>query len=228
MPRGTKVAKKSTSFRSLGFASYADYLKSDHWKAFRKRYMKSGRPRLCLACGHGRIQLHHLTYNRIGNERLEDLIPLCGDCHRKVHAFHDESGTPLHQYQAAITFLTGVPVKANPVVPKTPSPPKEAKKKKRKGPSDYEMAYREDRKKRDKEWAALARAKKATKNALQAGSSQGQKKKKKAKPKKKASNQNIQKHGTPCRSENLDRPLAAKTTGSIRERINRMRANEAA
>ena len=42
-------------------------------------------------CGTNRgVQLHHLTYERIGNEELDDLIALCSGCHQVVHAHHAE------------------------------------------------------------------------------------------------------------------------------------------
>jgi 5-methylcytosine-specific restriction endonuclease McrA len=33
------------------------------------------------------IQVHHLTYERLGHERLEDLISICLACHIKEHAY---------------------------------------------------------------------------------------------------------------------------------------------
>lgn len=36
-------------------------------------------------CGETQVQLHHLTYERIGDERLTDLRPLCIRCHALVH-----------------------------------------------------------------------------------------------------------------------------------------------
>jgi predicted HNH restriction endonuclease len=34
------------------------------------------------------MHLHHRTYKNLGNERLNDLVPLCPDCHDRVHALH--------------------------------------------------------------------------------------------------------------------------------------------
>lgn len=31
------------------------------------------------------LHLHHLTYERLGAERLDDLTPLCPNCHAMVH-----------------------------------------------------------------------------------------------------------------------------------------------
>lgn len=68
----------------LGFDSYADYLTSDHWQDVRRRYRASGRPMVCI-CGVPSQALHHQTYERIGCEELDDLVPLCNACHATVH-----------------------------------------------------------------------------------------------------------------------------------------------
>lgn len=69
----------------LGYASYGDYLRSDCWQATRRLYFASQMPRECL-CGDVDVQLHHVTYERLGNENLTDLLPLCRTCHQMVHA----------------------------------------------------------------------------------------------------------------------------------------------
>lgn len=68
----------------LGYGSYADYLESDHWKHIRSRYRASGRPWVCR-CGATPKALHHWTYERLGEEKLDDLEPVCDSCHRKIH-----------------------------------------------------------------------------------------------------------------------------------------------
>jgi len=55
----------------------------DHWVATR------GCEPTCTVCG-GRwmIQsgdLHHRTYDRLGNERYCDVVPLCRPCHLRLH-----------------------------------------------------------------------------------------------------------------------------------------------
>lgn len=75
---GPKLAK-------LGYASYADYLQAEHWQEVRRRYRASKRPQ---SCGCGRkilLHLHHLTYERLGAEEMEDLLLLCADCHAQEH-----------------------------------------------------------------------------------------------------------------------------------------------
>lgn len=72
---------------ALGFDSYDDYLASDHWAQVRAQYAKSSRPKRCHACRSPRYQLHHRTYKRLGEEELDDLVPLCRGCHKAVHAW---------------------------------------------------------------------------------------------------------------------------------------------
>jgi phage terminase large subunit GpA-like protein len=72
--------------QELGYPSYSAYLKSDHWKDFRKRYWRSSRSKVCWCCGSSdHLQIHHTTYRRLGKERLTDVIALCESCHREVH-----------------------------------------------------------------------------------------------------------------------------------------------
>lgn len=70
----------------LGFRDYADYLASPVWRAVKARYRASGMPHECM-CGERDVQLHHLTYDRVGgDERNEDLVPLCRRCHAMAHS----------------------------------------------------------------------------------------------------------------------------------------------
>ena len=58
------------------------YLQSDHWRSVKSRF--EGVP--CVCCGATeKIELHHVTYCRLGKERDEDLRPLCSECHEWVH-----------------------------------------------------------------------------------------------------------------------------------------------
>lgn len=66
---------------------YQDYIKSPEWERVRKRILKRARGK-CEKCRkRPPIQVHHLTYARLGNERDEDLLAVCGPCHQ---AFHPE------------------------------------------------------------------------------------------------------------------------------------------
>jgi hypothetical protein len=68
----------------LGYDRYRDYLASEHWRQLRRRYRESDLPQTCK-CGAPGRDLHHLTYERLGSEHLEDLALICGKCHRAEH-----------------------------------------------------------------------------------------------------------------------------------------------
>lgn len=74
------------TYAHLGFKSYDAYLRSKHWRAVRKRWIDAGRPQCCSVCGSEKYQLHHRTYERLGRERLDDLVALCGGHHKAAHA----------------------------------------------------------------------------------------------------------------------------------------------
>lgn len=72
---------------------YNWYLKSPKWAAKREAYFNAF-GKFCRACGKtvGPIQLHHMTYERLGRERMSDLVALCRDCHRDVESLYRRSG----------------------------------------------------------------------------------------------------------------------------------------
>lgn len=73
--------------RSLGYASYADYLRSDHWSDMKDRYKARWPDMKCLGCADRSAEMHHVSYDRLGDEGLRDLIPLCRTCHSDMHLF---------------------------------------------------------------------------------------------------------------------------------------------
>lgn len=92
----------------LGFASYSDYLSGDHWKKFKRDYKKSGLPRCCAVCSGGPIQLHHNTYERLGNELFSDMTPLCREHHEAVHDWLKNNRKPVGATGQAVAFLAKV------------------------------------------------------------------------------------------------------------------------
>lgn len=75
---------RRTRLWALGYRSYRDYLASSHWQSVKARYRASDLPQDCI-CGEDDVHLHHMTYERIGAEDLEDLTPLCRNCHALIH-----------------------------------------------------------------------------------------------------------------------------------------------
>lgn len=61
VPNGKTPLTFKDRLASLGFASYADYLASDHWIAFRRLYRQSEHPQRCAVCKTDLVQLHHIN-----------------------------------------------------------------------------------------------------------------------------------------------------------------------
>ncbi len=66
--------------------SYSAYLHSKHWKKMRSIALKNASYK-CQACStkDSILDVHHNSYDRLGNEDESDLIVLCRSCHAKVH-----------------------------------------------------------------------------------------------------------------------------------------------
>jgi len=65
--------------------SYREYLRSPQWQRKRKGALKRAGNRCQLCNSPARLQVHHRTYDRIGNEAPDDLIVLCSVCHKTFH-----------------------------------------------------------------------------------------------------------------------------------------------
>lgn len=77
--------RRSVALRQLGYRDYDEYLRSPEWAEVKRRYRASDLPQDCF-CGETEgLHLHHLTYERVGREQLDDLTPLCPRCHSMVH-----------------------------------------------------------------------------------------------------------------------------------------------
>lgn len=78
--------------QELGYNSYDDYLHSKHWYVLSKRYYASkhaprnaGGSVHCAFCECTEVELHHVTYARLGKERLADLRAVCRKHHAEIH-----------------------------------------------------------------------------------------------------------------------------------------------
>lgn len=63
---------------------YQDYLRSKEWDQ-RRREALERRSKCWICSSDENLQVHHLTYERLGHEYLEQLETLCDTCHRGVH-----------------------------------------------------------------------------------------------------------------------------------------------
>ncbi len=70
---------------------YRGYLKTEEWK-MKSSEAKQRASFTCELCGchedelkDAKLEVHHVSYVRLGYEKPEDLVVLCSDCHRKIH-----------------------------------------------------------------------------------------------------------------------------------------------
>lgn len=95
--------------------TYRAYLESEHWSRFRTRYFLDHDPVKCFVCdAHtGNLNLHHLTYRRLGRERQADVVALCFDCHRFAHylakMYPNMSRDELHKEAKRLVEAIGLP-----------------------------------------------------------------------------------------------------------------------
>ena len=70
---------------SYKYMPYDEYLLTDHWKELRKRIHAKYNNK-CAICGSSdNLEVHHITYERKGEELDEDLALLCKKCHMTQH-----------------------------------------------------------------------------------------------------------------------------------------------
>lgn len=74
---------------------YAAYMRSGEWWERRRRWAKeyrklTGTDPVCVVCERSwqerRDDMHHRTYDQLGDEAHADLIPMCRPCHNALHA----------------------------------------------------------------------------------------------------------------------------------------------
>lgn len=66
--------------------AYTAYLKTEEWRDKRDRVLERD-GYLCQACLRRKAtQVHHLTYDRVLDEPLFDLVAVCSLCHEHLHA----------------------------------------------------------------------------------------------------------------------------------------------
>lgn len=64
---------------------YSDYLKSSKWRKKRLEVLDRDEHKCRMCPNNSLLQIHHITYDRIFNEDLKDLITLCKKCHDDIH-----------------------------------------------------------------------------------------------------------------------------------------------
>jgi hypothetical protein len=83
MMEGQKFTQDESEER---YMPYKQYLKTNHWREFRAYVLKE-LGEVCTDCGATdvRFDVHHLTYENLWHEELEDVVVLCHSCHWDRH-----------------------------------------------------------------------------------------------------------------------------------------------
>lgn len=81
---------KPTAYRHNPGFDYATYLESPEWARLRRRAIVRAGGRCQLCNSRKSLNVHHRTYTRIGEERLDDLTVLCRSCHERFHGVGPE------------------------------------------------------------------------------------------------------------------------------------------
>lgn len=91
--RRSDYQAKEKSKNDAWFAKYNAYLQTDSWKERRRKVLFRDKY-LCQACLYQRAaHVHHLTYERVFNEPLFDLIAVCEPCHESIHNKYRDKDT---------------------------------------------------------------------------------------------------------------------------------------
>lgn len=76
-----------------GNPEYERYIHSADWRKTAEERMKIDH-HTCCVCGGRATDVHHLTYDHLGSEPMDDLVSLCRECHNQAEAFYDPAITP--------------------------------------------------------------------------------------------------------------------------------------
>ena len=85
--------------KQLMFISSAEklaYMKTEQWKQLKSIRLRIAQNK-CECCGStNKLHLHHVNYERLTQELIEDVAILCEECHNKVHSILGYDRTTLY------------------------------------------------------------------------------------------------------------------------------------
>jgi 5-methylcytosine-specific restriction endonuclease McrA len=89
---GGQPARRAAERKERMKPPYREYLKSSEWAVVRRLALEQA-DNACRMCGSTQqLDVHHRTYERLGSERLADVVVLCHKCHGDYHAKRQASG----------------------------------------------------------------------------------------------------------------------------------------
>lgn len=72
------------------------YMQTKQWSELKEHRLRIAQNK-CEHCGStNKLHLHHVTYERLTQEHIEDVVILCEECHNKVHFILGYNRTTLY------------------------------------------------------------------------------------------------------------------------------------
>jgi 5-methylcytosine-specific restriction endonuclease McrA len=95
-----KILKAHKTFkRKNRYKRYKARLADPSWRKLKSQNIRD-RGYVCESCSsEHRIELHHITYENLGSEKLEDMALLCRNCHQEAHDKYKSSGRKDERYE---------------------------------------------------------------------------------------------------------------------------------
>lgn len=96
----SRMAIEEDGTRSI----YSDYIQSESWKLKRRERIELDKFQ-CKLCGSAiNLQVHHISYEHLGHEPMDDLVTLCFGCHQWVHkwdlkVYKPDDGSPWYDIE---------------------------------------------------------------------------------------------------------------------------------
>ena len=94
--------RKAKGERVSSRQSYNNFINSPEWTEIKNRYWQNYTRRCEICYTARRIHLHHMVYGSFGQEKDEDLIPLCEPHHNEYHA---KNGTQRNMKERTMAFI---------------------------------------------------------------------------------------------------------------------------
>jgi len=82
-----KTEQEYLSNMYLSRGEKQDHLRSEYWRNLRIERLLITEGYICEACGKRtvKLDLHHITYEHLGCESVEDVRLICRSCHQHIH-----------------------------------------------------------------------------------------------------------------------------------------------
>ncbi len=88
--RAARLARQARTSQ-LRKMPFSEYRLTPEWRSRRNRVLLRAANKCELCFGSGRLDVHHRSYERYGEEMLSDLIALCRACHQRHHGIVPEA-----------------------------------------------------------------------------------------------------------------------------------------